>query len=282
MCYDVSLSQTRQWSTVPKVTVPVAPGLEVSCLSFDLSQSPWNDIHVRRAVAYAWNDQFVKTVLGSSAEPAGAVVPPAMWSNLLDDSAVKSLYATLPDLSFNLDHAKAELAQSSMPNGFSTHISVPTSKPNLQKAALSLSENLAKIGIKLSVKQEVDQAWSAYQSAHQNLGLQLHSTGPDYPDPADYFGILMLGKNASKNNLNLANYQNAQFDALFAKQAGEPDKATRARYLSEMLTMVSNDVAYLPLWWSGFAIAYRSDQMAYHHLTSLCYLQSWTSNITAP
>lgn len=279
MSYDVSLSQTRQWSSVPNVAVPVAPGLEVTYLSFDLSQAPWNDIHVRRAVSLAWNGQFVKSVLGSAADSATAIVPPAMWSGLLDRGATDSLYAKLPTIGFDLAQAKTELEQSSVPKGFSATLSVPTSKPNMQKAALSLKDNLAKIGIKLTVKNQVDQAWSSYQSAHKNLGLQLHSTGPDYPDPANYFGLLFLGKNASANNSNLANYKDSRFDALFAKQAGELDKAKRSSYLSEMLTMVTQEVAYLPLWWSGFAVAYRSDQMKYDHLTSLCYLQAWTGNI---
>lgn len=285
MSYDVSLSQVKQWKAVDHVDVPVAPGLESSMLAFDLSQAPWDDLHVRKAVCHCWDPQFVTAVMGDAASPAvpvSAPVPPGMWANAMAQADTEKFYAGLPVLAFDLEAAKAELAQSAHAGGFSATIAVPNTSPNLQKAALSLADNLGKIGIKLDVQQQPQQTWKAYQQAHQKLGLQLTSVGPDYPDPANYYGNLFLSANATPNNNNLSNYKNPEFDKLVAQQAGEQDKAKRTQLLQQLLTMLVQDVPVLTLWWSGFAVAYRSDLMRYSKLTSLCYLQPWLTNVSAP
>lgn len=284
MSYDVSLSQVKQWKAIEHVEVPVAPGLESSMLAFDLSQAPWNDLHVRKAVCHCWDPQFVTAVMGDAASPAVPVtapVPPGMWANSLDQAATEKFYAGLPALAFDLEAAKTELAASAHAGGFSATLAVPNTSPNLQKAAVSLAENLDKIGIKLQVQQQPQETWKSYQQKHENLGLQLTSIGPDYPDPANYYGNLFLSANASPNNNNLSNYKNPEFDKLVAAQAGEEDKGKRAQILEQLLTMLVQDVPVLALWWSGFAIAYRSDKMRYSKLTSLCYLQPWLTNVSA-
>ena len=281
MCYDVSASLVQQWTQIPDVEVPAGLGLETTNLSFDVTAKPWSDIHVRRAVAHCWDPQFVRAVLAKGSSPATALVPTGMWASLLDTAAIDQLYSTLPSYGFDIDAAKSELAQSSVPGGFSAELKVSSASPSHLKAGLSLSENLAKIGVKLTVTQQDDTAWRAYLNAHQNLGIQIRGTGPDYPDPSDYFA-LYTSSQAVANGTNLTNYRNHEFDRIFAQQLGEVDKAKRAADLEKLLTMSVEDLPYLPLWWSGFAIAFRKDKMTYHDLTSMCYLQSWTANVSGP
>lgn len=281
MCYDVSVDQIPAWLQVPHVAVPVAPGLETAYLSFDLSQKPWNDIHVRRAFAYAWNPQLVKAVMGTASTPATSIIPPGMWGNVLSASQVTALYARIAKYPFSLAKAAAELKASSSPKGFSASIAIPNTDPQLEKAALSLSQNLKSIGVKLNVTVEPQGAWLAYQNKHKNLGLQVQDHGPDFADPIDYFQSFYYSKQAVPNGQNTANYRSAAFDRLLAQQRGERNKQVRGRQLSQMLLLATNSLAYLPFWWTGFAISYRADKMRYTNLTSLCYLQTWPDHITA-
>lgn len=281
MCYDVSSSLVEQWTQIPEVEVPAGIGLETTMLSFDLNTKPWDDIHVRRAVMHCWDPQFVDTVLAKGSIAGNSPIPKGMWASLLSSDEIDSLYDALPSYSFDLDAAKAELAQSSVPDGFETELKVSNASPAHMKAALSLSENLAKIGIDLTVTQQDNTAWRTYLDAHENLGLQIKGTGPDYPDPANYFTFYTTAQTAP-NGMNLSGYSNAEFDDIFARQNGEIDHDKRVADLEKLLTMSAEAVAYLPLWWSGFAIAFRKDKMTYSDLTSMCYLQSWTANVSGP
>lgn len=281
MCYDVSSSLVSQWTDIPNVEVPAGIGLETTNLSFDLTTKPFDDVHVRRAMSHCWDTQFVSAVLAKGSEVANSPIPKGMWASLLDSAAIDAMYAALPTYPFDIDAAKKELAQSSVPTGFETELKVSSESPAHMKAALSLSENLAKIGIKLTVTQQDGTAWRAYLNAHEKLGLQIKGTGPDYPDPADYFTLYTTDQ-AVANGMNLANYTDKEFDEIFARQNGEVDHAKRVADLEKLLTMSADTVAYLPLWWSGFAIAFRKDKMTYSNLTSMCYLQSWTANVSGP
>lgn len=281
MCYDVSSSLVKQWTQIPNVEVPAGLGLETTNLSFDLTQKPWDDIHIRRAFAHCWDPQFVQAVLAKGSSAATSFVPKGMWASLLDDAATNALYAKLPTYGFDLNAAKAELAKSSQPKGFTAELKVSSASPSHLKAGLSLAENLAKIGVTLTVTQQDDSAWQTYLNAHKDLGLQIKGTGPDYPDPTDYFAMFTTAQ-ASANGTNLANYKDPEFDKIFQEQLGELDKAKRIGDLEKLLTMFADAMPVLPLWWSGFAIAYRKDKMTYSHLTSMCYLQSWTANVTGP
>ncbi len=62
--FNVPVQQAADWQKISTVRTYSAPGMFVSFLSFDMSQPPYNDIHVRRAIAYAANRAgYVKAFL---------------------------------------------------------------------------------------------------------------------------------------------------------------------------------------------------------------------------
>ena len=54
----------------------------------------------------------MQALLKGNGEPAVALDPPEIWAGMLPPEEVKAFYDTLPGYSFDLDKAKAELAQS--------------------------------------------------------------------------------------------------------------------------------------------------------------------------
>ena len=81
---------------------------------------------MRKAIAYSIDREgLVKALLKGNGEAATALNPPEMWSGVLSLDEVKAFYATLPSYPFDLEKAKAELAQSAHSDGF--EIAVPAS-----------------------------------------------------------------------------------------------------------------------------------------------------------
>ena len=237
-------------------------------------------LHVRRAFAHALDREgLVKALVNGHGTPATSIVPPQQWGSVAPKEQVEGIYAGLRKYPFDLAMAREELRQSSVPNGCKASIKYPNSKPQFGKAALNLSENLKQIGIDLEVKEITAEQWLADIYAHEDLGLQMLSTGPDNPDPADYPNVYFASKNAVKNGLNMANYRNPRVDELLQKQESTTDKAVRTAAIGEILKIASDDLAYLPVWWEDVAMAI-SDRLAYRDFNAFWTFQNLGAHVT--
>lgn len=280
--FRIPHDQIDQWKRLSGVDVRVAAPQETAYLSFDVASPPWNDVHVRRAVAYALDKQgLVRAVLRGYGQPAAALPPPVQWVNLMSASGVARLYKSLPQYRYDLAKAKAELALSRYKNGFTATLPYPDSRQLLGKAALALSQSLKQIGINLKVKQISTDAWFNILYNHPKpMGLQIVSWDVDYPDPADAAHYLFDSKFATKNSFNTANYRNAQMDRLLVKQQRATSKSARAAAMSGVVRLAARDLAYLPIWYQQVAMAI-SDKYAYRDFGIWYPYSSWASNIVS-
>jgi peptide/nickel transport system substrate-binding protein len=257
--FAVSLPDLPQWQQINGIKLQTAPALRSWWLSFDLTEQPWNDIHVRRTFAYALNKNgIIKSILNGQAQASNGMVPPGQWGGVLNPAGRKKLYKAIPDYAFDLNKAKAELAQSSVPKGFSTSISIPSSRGYVVNAMLAFAGDLKKLGIGLDVKSVPGAQWLATIYGHKDLGLQFLGFGPDYPDPANYIVLAYPSANAVANNFNTANYKSAAIDALLEKQRTAKTAALRAKYIGDVMKQSQKDLPYLFLWWENFAMALRN------------------------
>ena len=106
---------------------------------------------------------------------------------------------------------------------------------------LILAQNLKQLNIKLTVKQVNADKWLNDIYAHKNLGIQSMTFVPDYPDPINYPLVLLVGKHAVKNDLNIANYKNPAVDKLMGHLFGSA--AAEACLSRAFGTMVSSTKA---------------------------------------
>src|SRR5215813_7314836 len=158
--FDLSISDIDQWKSLPNVEVVTAPSLGVFSLTLDHSTPPFDDVHARRAVAYAIDRVgLVKALLKGNGEPAVALNPPEMWAGVLPVDKVKAFYDTLPGYAFDLEKAKAELKQSSHPDGFEISVPGSTADPYMVNILQSVSQNLKQIGITVKVEEKDDNTW---------------------------------------------------------------------------------------------------------------------------
>ena len=279
--FDVPPQNASNWKKITSLRPYSAPGMSMFYLSFDVSKPPWNDLHARRAVAYAANTAgYIRAFVGGNGTPASCVVPPQQWGPVLPQAQVAKLYATLPKYPYSVAAAKKELAQSATPHGFTANkLLIPNSLPALVNAAESLSLTLKQIGIILPVQQVGESQWLANLYAHKDtLGIVASEFGPDYADPADYINLLYPSANAVKNNFNTANFKNPQVDKLLQQASSSAANADRARYLFEVLKISQEQLPYLALWWQDDIMAIQ-DKYVYQNFTGLYYNQNWLSRI---
>ena len=270
-----------QWKALSNTQVQLAPELRTAYLSLDTAIAPWNDIHVRRAVAYAFDKAaFVKAVLRGYGAPAPTMPPPQQWGDLMTQAEVAAFYKTIPSYPFSLAKARAELRQSAYPNGFNATLPYPDYEQTLGKASLSLSQNLKQLGINLEVKEVPTDAWFATLYNHPSpLGPQIISWGVDYPDPADALHFIYDSKGAAPNAFNTANFKNNQMDKLLAQQQNSVVPAVRAKAIRKALLLAANRVPYIPLWYQlvGMGI---NKKLAYKGFGTWYLYTPWALNIS--
>jgi peptide/nickel transport system substrate-binding protein len=254
--FDLAISDIDQWKALGNVDVVTAPSLGVFMLTMDHSAPPFDDIHVRKAVAYAIDRAgLVQALLKGNGEPATALNPPEMWSGTLPLDEVKAFYGTLPGYAFDLEKAKAELAQSAHAGGFDVTIPASSADPYMVNILQSVTENLKQIGINATV-QEVDaNAWLAGYFRHENLGMQIMAYYPDFADPANYPYLFFASANAVKDGMNGSNFKNPDVDKNITTANEQSDPKVRAEALKEVFKIANEDVAVAPIFWPASAMA---------------------------
>ena len=254
--FDLSISDIDQWKSLPNVEVITAPSLGIFSLTLDHSTPPFDDVHVRRAVAYAIDRVgLVKALLKGNGEPAVALNPPEIWAGVLPVDQVKAFYATLPGYGFDLDKARAELKQSKHPDGFTLSVPGSTADPYMVNVLQSVAENLKQIGIKMTV-QEIDaNQWLAGYFRHEQLGMQIMPYYPDFADPANYPYLFFASANAAKDGMNASNYKNPEVDKLLAIANEQTDPKARAAALEQVFKIANDDVVLVPIFWPSSAMA---------------------------
>lgn len=273
---NVPINQAEQWQATEGTRVEFQPDNSYAGLTFDTKVAPFDDVHVRKAIAYAANRQgIVDGVLQGHGEVAtGIPTPQALAAALGEDEAAKRL-AALPQYDFDLDKAKSELAQSSVPNGFSTTLTYPNTGAELGKAALVLADDLKKIGIDVTVTEVPIEQWLS-QLGDGVTGLSYMWYFATTGDVTEVTSYLLNGDNG-----NVAQYSNPDVTALLTQAAAEKDPAAQADLVLQANEIeAGQDVAYWPLWWGQSATAF-ADTVGAKDLSHFFWLSPWPSRIYA-
>lgn len=258
--FDVPVSEADQWEGLDGVTLITAPSNGVYQLILDFETPPFDDPNVRKAIAMAVDREgIVQAVLNGNGAPALAINPPGIWGGVLDEGAVTQFYGTIPTYQFDLDAARAALAESSVPDGFEFSVPVPNNDPVAINSFLAIAESLGQIGITMNVRQVDPGEWLDVYFGHEDLGAQFMSYFPDYADPANYPYLFYYSGNAVTNGLNGSNYRNNEVDAAIETALESTDTEERAQALEDAIAQAQEDVATVPIHWPDSAMAISDD-----------------------
>lgn len=244
---DVVTGASRRGFEIPGVTLYQAPGVLQMALSMNTLVAPFDDVHVRRAIAYAVDRAGIaQATMGGGYQLSDTLTPLTLYGDVAPVDQVRAAFATLPRHDFDLQKARAELAQSRYPHGFTTSIDAVDIFPPIAQAMVP---QLAKIGITLKLKPEQQNQWVAeVYGPREKVGFTPTSYSATYPDPSSLMSDWLDPAAAAVNGLNTANYRNPEMGRLLEQQRQETDGAARLRLITEAFRLMKRDVPYIPLW----------------------------------
>lgn len=202
------------------VQIVSTEGLNVSYIAFNTQKKPFDNLKVRQALSMAMNQKaYLDLIYKNQGFAAKNPIPPSMWS-----------YSNAtPAQVYDVEKAKALLAEAGFPNGFETDLwTLPVSRaylPNGKKLGELVQADLAKIGVKIKL---VTFDWPVYlekSKKGEHSMIQLGWVG-DNGDPDNFMNIL-LGCSAIKAGSNMARWCNKDFDALLQKAKEDSNQSVR-------------------------------------------------------
>jgi peptide/nickel transport system substrate-binding protein len=227
--------------------IVTVPSCRQGYFSFNVTAAPWNDLHVRRAVAYALNRTDLVKADGGYGTPSYTFIPVSQLRTIASQAQIDALLKSVDLYRFDLEKAKAELAKSAYPNGFSGTLQT-TNFGNYVDFNQVAAAELQKIGINLTVKVVPIGAFlGALVGAPASRPAALWTNGCISPDPSYYMRSLGR-KNAGPGALNIAEYTPASMEDLLRASIGSTNPAKRFAVYAKILKQLSVDVPYLSLW----------------------------------
>jgi len=272
--FGIPISEADQWSALEGVDVVTTPSLGVYFLSFDMEAAPLDNVHVRRAIAHSLDREgLVSALLGGNGEVAVDVNPPEMWAGVTPVDEVRAFYDELDQYEFDLEKAAAEWEMAGV-EPFSMSVPVSSSDPYMSSIVLTLAQNLAPLGIELTVQELDHTQWLDAFLSHEDLGIQMRRYFPDYADPANYPFLFYAAENAVVNGSNTSNLRNEEVDALLRTALQESDPAVRSGALMDVARLANEDVPVVPIFWPASAMAISSD-LSLDGFTAFWYNTPW-------
>lgn len=210
---------------------------------------PWDDVHVRRAVALGLDKSALVEAWGGYAEPLDYFIPANLLEQLGTPEEVASAFADVPTNSFDLEAAKAEMALSAYPDGVEVTLALPDFGDSYSNVTQAIVAQLAEIGITADLKAESGEENTAIALGADRTAIlaQYATYGAVSADPGDAFNYAIGSANATEGNWNGTNWSNDTVDRLIDEGFAANDPAERLNIYAEMNAQFAEFVPSVPL-----------------------------------
>ena len=215
--------------------------LQTGYVTLNVKIKPLNNVKVRQAVNHAIDKDRIVQILNGRADAANQPLPPSMPGY---DTGYKGF-------AYDVAKAKALLAEAGLANGFSTELWTSNTDPN-PRIAQSIQEDLAKVGIKASIK-SLAQA-NVIEAGSSGKAPMVWSGGmawiADFPDPSNFWGPILGCGGAVPGGWNWSQYCNKTLDAdaVKADSMTDPAKADeRQKLWGSVFTRAMDEAPWVPI-----------------------------------
>lgn len=251
---DITLLQAD-----PNVQVVGGLAANFRSIYFNVERAPFDDVNVRRAVAYAIDEQAIVdlALFGTGGVAAtGTTIPSSNYYGVSDS----------PYVGRDVEAARAALAASGYPNGFTFDLYVTSTYDFLRTPAEVIQANLAEIGITANI---VAEDWTIYLPKALEGDFQATILGESgQSDPDDFLFNVFYTDNGG----NLGNYSNAQLDALLEQGRSVAGQEERRAIYVEAQELILAEAPHVFLFHSSQFEALRNDVMGFEHFPNTSYL----------
>jgi peptide/nickel transport system substrate-binding protein len=255
---QIDVDDTPDWSSLtslkssPGVNATTFPSTQLDYIAFNEQKAPFNDVHVRRAISDAIDrDALVKAVLFGNGTPANSLLSPG--TPFYDKNAGGA--------TFDVTKAKAELAQSSQPNGFTTSLLIASGDPNQTSIAQIMQSELKDIGITMNITQ-LDPTANKQARLASDFDMSWNLWTMDIPDPDEWTSWAVDPNGGSHSAFTY--YNSPAVIALNAQAAAETDQTKRASLYSQLQQQTSQDAFLAYLFYSPYVFASTSKVQGFH------------------
>ena len=241
--------------------IEVVGGLSANFRSiyFNVERPPFDDVNVRRAIAYAIDEQAIVdlALFGTGGVPATGTTIPASNYYGIDSS---------PYIGRDVEAARAALAASAYPEGFEFDLYVTSTYDFLRTPAEVVQANLAEIGIRANI---VAEDWSIYLPKALEGDFAATILGESgQSDPDDFlFNVFYTG-----NGGNLGNFSDPELDRLLEEGRRVADQEQRRQVYVQAQERILDLVPHVFLFHSSQFEALRRDVRGFEHFPNTSYL----------
>lgn len=235
----------------PNVNVTMFDTFGVDFVAMNTQKAPFDDVNVRKAIACAIDvntiyDSLLVDICGPS---TGLPFNASLYASIGDPDEWAAYAESYNKYTYDIEQAKAYLAESAYPDGFSCSITVPESSV-LNSEALFIQSTLAEIGIKAEIKKMPQNDVYAIQQGTmwdtendcRDFDLGFFTWYADYPDAAGTLVPNYLSANAAVGGCNVSGYTNERVDELLNEQATKTTAEERMPLCMEALDIINEEV----------------------------------------
>lgn len=280
--FDYPLTQANLFDRSSVYTTYYTPTARTSFIAFDTTSPPWDDVHVRRAVAHAVDrDAIAEGIYNGRVTPSSTIIPPIQLEVALGTDLAEQALDGLPDYSFDIDQAQEELEQSAYPDGFTAEIPFPSDDPGVSNVLQTLQSNLAPLGIDLTLNSLPSAEYRSQLFANEGGTMQIGRFSFPPAVPASPMRLLLDPDGARPNGLNLAYYTNPEVNDLRLEYNNTIDDPQRqADLVRELLTVIGEDVPYVALFFEDMALALNNEYAWESENNEYAFRGAWPSYIS--
>jgi peptide/nickel transport system substrate-binding protein len=214
----------------PSLVYKQEPALSFYGIMLNVKAAPFTNVHIRRAIEWGVNHQeIVHTVLKDIGVVAQGPLSPASWA----------YSSSIAPYTYDINKAKAELAQAGQPNGVSFTFLIPSGSPVNAQLAQFVQSELQPAGITVNIKQET---FATLLNDTNNFNYQAALLGwSGRPDPdGNMYSWFHTG-----GGFNTMQYSSPQVDALLEKARTDNDQAQRASDYQHAEQIILQDASYV-------------------------------------
>jgi peptide/nickel transport system substrate-binding protein len=205
---------------------------------------PLDDPHVRRAISMAIDRQaMIDSILFGNGEAANSFMPPQ----------VPYYDANSPGLQFDLDAAKAEMAQSTVPDGFDLEYLAEAGDVTGEAIAAIVQQSLEPLGINVTIK-KLDPTTQFAEVQKLNYEMSHSYWTMDIADP-DELVTFAIDADSGAHSF-FTDYLNEEAIAATKQAQSTFDTAERQTLYSQIQETAANDAFMIFLYYSPYRYAF--------------------------
>lgn len=246
----IGAEQAEKIAQNPSTYVSRDEGLRAFCVRLHNQRAPFDNVHFRRALSYAFNyDGVITGLLKNTATRVNQPLPSNIWG----------YNPSITGYSYDLAKARAELqkARDTGVKDLGREIKIYTDQARQDPVLIAqiFQSELRKLGLKtVLVPSLFDQSAALTTRAETSPDIWMHHTSAYFVDPENWIGQ-MYDSTMHGSWKASSWYKNPKVDALLAQAREEPDQAKRSALYQSAAAIIVEDAAdiwvYNPLQMRG-------------------------------